>query len=111
MYLECINVVMTQTKAKATHLQIRIREDIKEDLRITSELKGLSVSGLVHSLIVKAVREEKEKEPQAFQNIKPVEPIGNALNFNGTKKKKVDQAKEDALNRDMDDAERKQGGK
>jgi hypothetical protein len=52
--------------AKGTFLQIRISEDLKEDLRITAQLKGLTPSALINSLIVKAVREMKAEEPSAF---------------------------------------------
>lgn len=52
---------------KEDRLNIRIRPDIKEDLRITADLRGQSVSGLIHSLVVKAIREEKDREPRAFQ--------------------------------------------
>lgn len=51
---------------RTTHLQLRIHEDIKEDLKITAKLKGLSLSAMILSLIVKAIREEKENSPHAF---------------------------------------------
>lgn len=62
-----INIVPTNVKSK--FLQIRINEDIKSDLQIVAELRGLSTSALIHSLIVKAIRAEKEREPKAFQRI------------------------------------------
>lgn len=56
--------------SKASQLQIRIREDLKEDLRATAEFKGLTVSSLIHSLIVKAVRDAKKENPEAFGLVK-----------------------------------------
>lgn len=61
-----MNDVLTMAMPKDTWLQIRIREEIKDDLRIAAELRGLTVSALLHSLIVKTIREEKEVQPSAF---------------------------------------------
>jgi hypothetical protein len=61
-----MNNVMT-LMAKGTYIQFRVREDIKEDIQRVAELRGLTTSGLIHSLIVKAIREEKERDPQAFR--------------------------------------------
>lgn len=44
------------------------------------------------------------------QLIPAQKPTGDKLNFGGSKKKKVNQAKEDALQKDMDKAEREQSG-
>lgn len=63
-----MNVVMTAIgQGKDTYIQFRVREDLKEDIRRTAEARGLSVSGLIHSLLVRAIREEKELSPDAFQ--------------------------------------------
>lgn len=51
---------------KDTFLQIRIREEIKEDLRLVAEARGLTISALIHSLIVKTIREEREQYPGSF---------------------------------------------
>jgi antitoxin component of RelBE/YafQ-DinJ toxin-antitoxin module len=59
--------VMT-SRPKTNYVQFRIREDIKEELQIVAEMRGLTMSALIHSLIVKTIREEKEREPQAFRH-------------------------------------------
>ena len=59
-----MNLVMT---LKDTYIQFRIREDVKNSLQKVAEMRGLTMSALLHSLAVKAIREEKEREPQAFQ--------------------------------------------
>lgn len=59
-------VVMTTIKAKDAFLQIRIREDVKQDLAIVAELRGLSMSALINTLVVKMIRDEKELSPGAF---------------------------------------------
>ena len=62
------NIVPTLMKEK--WLQIRINETIKDDLKVVAELHGLSVSALIHSLIVKMIREEKHITPHAFERQK-----------------------------------------
>lgn len=54
------------SETQATQLQIRIRENLKDELKITANEKGLTVSALIHSLIVKAVRDAKHENPLAF---------------------------------------------
>lgn len=49
-----------------TRINVRTKPDIKRDLEITARLRGLSVSALVNSLVVKAIREEKNIEPEMF---------------------------------------------
>lgn len=60
-----INNVMTARKD--TYLQLRVRDDIKADLQILAELRGLTMSGFIHSMIVRAIREEKELYPDSFK--------------------------------------------
>lgn len=54
--------------AKEIRINVRTTAQIKADLEITAKLKGLSVSALVNSLVVGAIREEKDREPQSFRN-------------------------------------------
>jgi antitoxin component of RelBE/YafQ-DinJ toxin-antitoxin module len=74
---------------KDGRLYLRIREDIKNDLKITAELHGLTMSSLINSLIVKAIREAKIESPQSFEkglrlvNVEPakveyIEDLGKA---------------------------------
>lgn len=48
-------------------INVRTTEEIKRDLEITARLRGLTVSALINSLAVKAIREEKQIEPLAFK--------------------------------------------
>lgn len=52
--------------SKEIRINVRTTEQIKNDLEVTARLRGLTVSSLVNALVVKAIREEKEREPQAF---------------------------------------------
>lgn len=59
--------VVTISKAKDAFLQIRIREDIKQELAILAEIRGLSMSALINSLVVQAIRAEKGHDPEPFK--------------------------------------------
>ncbi len=61
-----MNNVMTQSASKDTYIQVRIREDLKEDVQTTAKARGLTMSALIHSLLTQAVRAEKEAYPEAF---------------------------------------------
>lgn len=52
---------------KENRINVRTTEQIKRDLEIAARLKGLTVSALVNSLVVSSIREEKERDPQAFK--------------------------------------------
>lgn len=58
--------VVTISKAKDAFLQIRIREDIKQELAILAESRGLSMSALINTWAVKAIRDEKSHSPELF---------------------------------------------
>lgn len=58
-----INNVMT--RQKGTFIQIRATDQIKAELQIAADLRGLTMSSMIHSLITQAIREEKEREPDA----------------------------------------------
>jgi hypothetical protein len=45
---------------------MRISEEKLADFKIVAELRGATMSGLVHQWIVKAIHEEKESRPGAF---------------------------------------------
>lgn len=64
----CNDIVVTRKK-KESNLNIRITPQLREEARIAAELRGLSVSALVHQYLVKVVREEKERSPAAFTEI------------------------------------------
>lgn len=51
---------------KEVRINVRTTEETVEDLKIAARLRGLSVSSLVNTLVVKAIREERELVPDAF---------------------------------------------
>ena len=56
-------------KNKEVLINIRLKPETREEFRIAAELRGASMSGLLHQFIVKTIREEKERDPEAFENI------------------------------------------
>lgn len=65
---------MNNIVSKETRLNIRVKPAFKEDLKMIADYYGLTVSSYVHSALVKMLREEKERVPQAFipENGEPV---------------------------------------
>lgn len=53
-------------KTKDDHLHIRLKPSVKDELKIVADARGMTMSGLVYSLIVKTIRDEKTLEPQLF---------------------------------------------
>jgi uncharacterized protein (DUF1778 family) len=51
---------------KDVWINIRINPRIREEFKIAAELRGASMSGLIHQFIVKTIREEKGVNPEAF---------------------------------------------
>lgn len=51
---------------KETRLNLRISEAFREDIERLAAYHGLSMSSFAHSLLVKAVRREKDETPDAF---------------------------------------------
>ena len=67
--------------SKEIRINVRTTEEIKRDLEITARLRGITVSALVNSQVVKAIREEKEREPRAFQNRSDIQNLDNEIAF------------------------------
>lgn len=51
---------------KKAILNLRLRPEIRDEFAIAAELRGASMSGLLHQFIVRTIREEKEHSPQSF---------------------------------------------
>lgn len=52
---------------KERMINVRLSERTHEEFKIAAELRGASMSGLLHQFIVRTIREEKERESQAFR--------------------------------------------
>ena len=56
-------------KNKEVLINIRLKPETREEFRISAELRGATMSGLLHQFIVRTIREEKERDPDAFANL------------------------------------------
>jgi hypothetical protein len=59
--------VMT-TNSKEMNINIRVRRDVRENFKIVADLRGASMSSLIHQFMVKCIREEKKISPEIFRN-------------------------------------------
>ena len=59
------------TTGKDVHITFRINPKVREDFKIAADLRGASMSGLIHQFIVKTIREEKASNPDAFKKHSP----------------------------------------
>ena len=57
---------------KKAILNLRLKPEVREEFAIAADLRGASMSGLIHQFIVRTIREEKELYPQAFKTERPV---------------------------------------
>ena len=62
---------MLMLMGKSTSINLRISPDFRRELEALATYRGLTLSGVAHSLLVRAVRQEKEREPEAFEAIIP----------------------------------------
>ena len=58
-------------KEAASFIQFRIRKDLKEELKTTAELAGVSISALLHMLIKGAISDARRRHPEAFPDYAP----------------------------------------
>ncbi len=56
------------TNNKEINLNIRVRKEIRENFKIVADLRGASMSSLIHQFMVKCIREEKKISPESFGN-------------------------------------------
>lgn len=57
---------MMFTMTKETRLNLRITEELREDIETLAEYHGLAMSSYAHSLLVKSVRMAKQEYAEAF---------------------------------------------
>lgn len=83
---------------KERMINVRLEPDAHEDFKTACQLRGVSMSSLLHQFIFRVIREEKEIAPQAFRrsNIRPatemriayVEHLGELTDETKTQKQK-----------------------
>ena len=75
---------------KKSRINVKISPTLRAEFHLVAKLRGDTVSGLIHRFIVKTIREEKLKEPEAFTGLEvdpPLirVPVGQANLSNKTK--------------------------
>jgi hypothetical protein len=60
-------VCVASTKTRM--INVRLSEKVHEDFKIACELRGVSMSSLMHQYVIRVIREEKEMAPRAFTRI------------------------------------------
>lgn len=61
-----ISLYNVMTKQKDVLINIRINEEVRDQFKIACELRGQSMSGLLHQYIYRVIREEKAISPKSF---------------------------------------------
>lgn len=61
---------------KKAILNLRVKPEVRDEFAVAAELRGASMSGLIHQFIVRTIREEKELSPSAFHGVKEVKVSG-----------------------------------
>lgn len=61
---------------KVRMINVRLKPETHDDFKLACELRGGSMSSILHQFIVRTIREERENEPRAFKraqtsNIQP----------------------------------------
>ncbi len=60
-------IVMTDISTKEAWLQIRIREDLKEETRVLADHLGLTMSALVSMLLKARINVARSESPHIFR--------------------------------------------
>jgi hypothetical protein len=70
-------------------LNLRLKPEVRDEFAIAAELRGASMSGLLHQFIVRTIREEKELAPQSFKSERRVNGILNGVELAPHSKRKI----------------------
>ena len=54
---------------KEVLVTVRIAPEVRDQFKRAAELRGSTMSGLMHQFIVRTIREEREIEPRAFKRV------------------------------------------
>jgi hypothetical protein len=57
-------------------INLRLKPKTRDEFKVAAELRGASMSGLLHQFIVKTIREEKDRSPEAFVQVPQRKPTG-----------------------------------
>lgn len=60
---------------KEVLLTVRISENVRDEFKKAAELRGASMSGLLHQYIVRTIREEKDTSSHSFDVAEYEHPV------------------------------------
>lgn len=60
--------IVTTKENKEVRINVKISPTKRREFQIAAELRGGTVSGLIHQFIVRTIHEEKQQHPEVFQN-------------------------------------------
>lgn len=52
---------------KVRMINVRLRPETHDEFKIACELRGGSMSSILHQFIIRTIRDEKESDPRAFK--------------------------------------------
>ena len=62
-----VSFMLMMVPIKKSILNLRLNPQTRDEFAIAAELRGASMSGLLHQFIVRTIREEKDVSPQSFK--------------------------------------------
>lgn len=68
-----MTIVTTMATTKDERLYVRVKAEIKTDFEAVADYRGLTPSALLHSLVVKTVREARKEIPEIFSENKELD--------------------------------------
>lgn len=70
-----MNYLYNVATNKEVLVTVRIAENVREEFKKAAELRGSTMSGLMHQFIIRTIREEKQIAPQAFAEKPYLAPV------------------------------------
>src|SRR5262249_55692959 len=61
-----VSIVWFVASPKVKMINVRLTPATHDQFKIACELRGSSMSSLMHQFVIRTIREEKERDPQAF---------------------------------------------
>lgn len=60
-------VASAMSTNKEVLINLRVRPEVRDEFKLAAELRGATMSGLLHQFIFRIIREEKIENPEAFE--------------------------------------------
>lgn len=70
-----MNYLYNVSTNKEVLVTIRVAENVREEFKKAAELRGSTMSGLMHQFIIRTIREEKQISPQTFAERPKLAPV------------------------------------